>query len=170
MTPSSPGSLSGLVHLDGGQGTARQIVESQVQLAYSRAYAPPINEPTAGDHLVAEVANAVSELESASHPGPFACVLNTDAFVAVHTPATGLVLPADRITPILNGPLLRSGRINVLGGIVVSLAANSIDIVVATPPRAQFLLRDQDAKYQFRVYEKFILRIKDQGAVRGIGI
>ena len=27
----------------------------------------------------------------------------------VHTPAEGLVLPADRVTPILNGPLLRSG-------------------------------------------------------------
>ena len=123
--------------------------------------------------MVSEVARAVVELESASHTGPFACVLGTDMFVAAHTPAEGLVLPADRITPILNGPLLRSGRMAPDVGIVVSLAANSIDIVVATAPRAQFLLVNQDAKYCFRVYEKFILRIKDRegdlAAVRGIG-
>jgi uncharacterized linocin/CFP29 family protein len=123
-----------------------------------------------GDHLVSEVARAVVELETDSHPGPFASVLGADAFVAAHTPATGLVLPADRITPILNGPLLRSGRMAKNHGIVVSLAGSDIDIVVATPPKVQFLQVREDAKYLFRVYEKFVLRIKDESAVRGLSI
>ena len=55
-------------------------------------------------------------------------------------------------------------------GIVVSLAGGDIDIVVATPPKAQFLQMTEDAKYLFRVYEKFVLRIKDPTAVRGFSI
>ena len=56
-----------------------------------------------------------------------------------------------------------------MSGIVVSLAGANIDLVVATPPKVQFLQIDVDAKYHFRVYEKFILRIKDKTAVQGIG-
>jgi hypothetical protein len=55
-------------------------------------------------------------------------------------------------------------------GVVVSLAGGDIDLVVATPPRAQFLQMTPDAKYLFRVYEKFMFRIKDDDAVRGISI
>jgi uncharacterized linocin/CFP29 family protein len=168
---SGPGTSLGLVFIERGAGTAEQVLSSQIQLAEAIARSPNVlPAPTPGDHLVVEIANAVVALESASNPGPFACVLSAQAFVAVHTPVVGLVLPVDRITPILNGPLLRSGRMPGFSGIVVSLAANSIDIVVATPPRAQFLNVDQNAKYHFRVYEKFILRIKEPQAVRGIGI
>jgi uncharacterized linocin/CFP29 family protein len=123
-----------------------------------------------GDHIVAEVSRSVVALEAASHPGPFACILGPDAFVAAQTPATGLVLPADRITPILNGPLLRSGQMAPNAGIVVSLASNDIDIVVATPPKVQFLQVTARAKYLFRVYEKFVWRIKDPTTVSGFGI
>ncbi len=123
-----------------------------------------------GEDLVSQVASAVVQLETDFHPGPFACILGTDAFVAAHRPQSGtLVLPSDRITPILNGPLLRAGKMPAKFGIVVSLAGSDIDIVVATPPRTQFLQMNSDAKYLFRVYEKFMLRIKDQTACAGIG-
>jgi uncharacterized linocin/CFP29 family protein len=114
-----------------------------------------------GEKVVNAVADAIATLEGNSHPGPFACVLGKDVFVAAHTPSDGLVLPADRITPLLNGPLLRSGEMRRNAGIVVSLASGSIDIVVATPPKVQFLQVNGEAKYLFRVYERFILRIKD---------
>jgi uncharacterized linocin/CFP29 family protein len=164
--PSHPDTLSGLVNMD----NAAQIVQSTARLAQARTQLPARNRPTDGDQVVAEVAQAVVDLETAFHPGPFACVLGAKVFVAVHTPAAGLVLPADRITPILNGPLLRSGRMAPDQGIVVSLAGSDIDIVVATPPIAQFLQMTGDATYLFRVYEKFVLRIKDKTAVRGLGI
>jgi uncharacterized linocin/CFP29 family protein len=159
---SGENSLRGLVDAD----TAQQITESASR---SSEKATDANQKP-GDHSVTEVAAAVVELEKASHPGPFACILGAKAFVAVHTPADGLVLPADRITPILNGPLLRSGRMEDNHGIVVSLAGSDIDIVVATPPKAQFLQMTVDARYLFRVYEKFVLRIKDPTAVRGFSI
>jgi hypothetical protein len=44
---------------------------------------------------------------------------------------------------------------------VVSLAGNAVDVVVGTPPTVQFLQREIDAKFVFRVYERFVLRIRD---------
>jgi len=160
---SSPNSLSGLINSD----TATQISTSIKQNRKRKGQPQPDVD---GEHVIQEVAKSVVSLEKASHPGPFACILGAKTFVAAHTPATGLVLPADRITPILNGPLLRSGRLPDNAGIVVSLAGIDIDIVVATPPKVQFLQIREDAKYLFRVYEKFVLRIKDPTAVLGLGI
>jgi hypothetical protein len=161
----------GLVSGHLGTGTIHQIEESAERFAAAKADPKTKKslEPTTGDHVVTEVALAVAELETASHPGPFACVLGTKLFVIAHTPAIGFVLPADRITPLLNGPLLRSGQMPPNAGIVVSLAANAIDLVVATPAKAQFLQVTEDAKYLFRVYEKFVWRIKDKASVRGLG-
>ena len=126
------------------------------------------NQPTNtyGESLVTNIALAITELEKKGYPGPFACVLGQNAFVEAHRPSAGsLVLPADRITPMIGGPLLRSGSMPQDYGVVASSCGESLDIVVATPPKAQFLQVTGDAKYAFRVYERFILRIKDPDAV-----
>jgi uncharacterized linocin/CFP29 family protein len=168
VVATGPASLTGLVN----EGTGEQIVQSAAQMQT----APPKKESDIerlkriGQNLVAQVADAMVSLESDYHPGPFACILGSDLFTAAHTPTEGLVLPADRIRDILSGRLLRSGRMGKEHGVVVSLATSSIDIVVATPPKVQLLNINEDAKYVFRVYEKFILRIKDPKAVRGIGV
>jgi len=117
---------------------------------------------TLGQTIVTAVVTAMNALEGNSHPAPYACVLGDTLFVAVHDPSASLVLPADRITPLLKGgPLLRSGQIDRDTGIVVSLASNSVDIVVGTPPGVQFLQRQGNARFLFRVYERFALRIRD---------
>jgi uncharacterized linocin/CFP29 family protein len=132
-----------------------------------------------GAAVVGLVATAIAGLEARSHTGPFACILGTDVFVEVHTPDHGLALPADRITPLLNGPLLRSGQMPDKHGIVVPFrptgepscrAGNALDIVVATPPKAQLLQVDGNAKYIFRVYERFVLRVKDSTSVQAFSI
>jgi hypothetical protein len=90
-------------------------------------------------------------------------VLGSELFNRVHDPSKSLVLPADRITPLLKGgPLLRSGKMDENAGIVVSLSGNAVDIVVGTPPTVQFLQRNSDAKFLFRTYERFVLRIRDK--------
>jgi len=112
--------------------------------------------------VVSAVVKAIHDLEDASNPGPFACVLGNDIFDRAYEPSNSLVLPADRITPLLKGgPLLRSGQMDPTTGIVVSLAGNAVDIVVGTPPTVQFLQRTENAKFLFRVYERFVLRIRD---------
>jgi uncharacterized linocin/CFP29 family protein len=116
-----------------------------------------------GQAVVSAVVKAIHELEDNSHPAPFACVLGNTLFDGVYEPSRSLALPADRITPLLKGgPLLRSGKMGETTGIVVSLAGNAVDLVVGTPPTAQFLQRQRDAKFLFRVYERFVLRIRDK--------
>jgi uncharacterized linocin/CFP29 family protein len=115
-----------------------------------------------GQFVVSAVVDAIRRLEGTLHPSPFACVLGNELFNRVHDPSKSLVLPADRITPLLKGgPLLRSGKMDGNTGIVVSLAGNAVDIVIGTPPTVQFLQRQSDAKFLFRVYERFVLRIRD---------
>ena len=117
---------------------------------------------TLGQQVVTAVVNAMSTLEASSQPAPCACVLGNNLFEAVHEPTPALVLPVDRVTPLLKGgPLFRSGQMDQDTGIVVSLAGNSIDIVVGTPPTVQFLQRQANARFLFRVYERFVLRIRD---------
>jgi uncharacterized linocin/CFP29 family protein len=116
-----------------------------------------------GRLVVTAVVNAMTTLEGRSNPTPFACVLGNILYEAVHDPSASLVLPADRVTPLLRGgPLLRSGGIDPQTGIVVSLAGKVVDVVVGTPPTVQFLQRTTDAKFLFRVYTRFVLRIRDK--------
>lgn len=114
--------------------------------------------------LVQRVADSVTTLESELHFGPFACVLGNKLFEIAHTADTGsMVLPADRINPLLDGPLFRSSVLKPRIGVVVSLAPGGIDVVVATPPKVQFLQLTDDAKYVFRVYVRSVMRIKEPG-------
>jgi uncharacterized linocin/CFP29 family protein len=116
-----------------------------------------------GNSVVPQVVGAVRTLEDASNPGPFACILGSTLFEYIHTPdPNSLVLPADRIAPIVKGPLLRSGQMNEFTGIVVSLGAGAVDIVVGTPPTVQFLQRTNEGRFLFRVYERFVLRVRDE--------
>jgi uncharacterized linocin/CFP29 family protein len=153
-------------HPDTLNGLAKVDHASKTQVANLRTAKADL-----GEHLVTAVVNAIAALEDDSHSGPFACVLGSNLFEEAHRPREkSMVLPADTITPLLNGPLLRSGQMDKDTGIVVSLAASDIDIVVATPPKAQFLQLTPEAKYLFRVYEKFVLRVKDSTAVKPLDL
>jgi uncharacterized linocin/CFP29 family protein len=118
------------------------------------------------ENLVTAVSIAISALEGNGHLGPFACVLGNNAFVEAHKPLpNSMVLPRDRMEPFLGMQLLRSSTLEPNKGIVVALAGDPIDLVVSTAPTVQFLNVNNDAKYLFRVYEKFVLRIKESGTV-----
>jgi uncharacterized linocin/CFP29 family protein len=122
--------------------------------------------PANGGDLVTAMVTAVSLLEENGHNGPFACIMGMKAFVVAHTPqANSLVLPSDRIEPILGMALLRSGALDDLQVIVVALAGDPVDLVVGTAPVAQFLQVNNEAQYVFRVYERFALRIREDNSV-----
>ena len=149
LVKSGPTKLIGLVEKDAMQKVRARAIPSE----------------KVGEDLVQDVVGAIGTLETGFHPGPYVAVLGNRLFQGAHKPIpNSMVLPADRISPLLKG-LFRCGRLEEDTGVVVSLGGSDIDIVVATPPRAQFLQVTQDAKYRFRVYEKFTVRIKDRGAV-----
>lgn len=162
LTPGATADLTRVEQVVANEpGEVKGLDAAATPTAWARS-ASGASKTTTGDDLVATIATTIADLEREGHAEPFACVLGHQLFVEANRPETGLVLPADRITPMLmGGPLLRSGVMPPDHGIVVSLAGNAIDIVVATAPRVQFLQVDADAKSLFRVYERFVLRIKD---------
>ena len=121
-----------------------------------------------GNDLVAAVTDALSQLESKGHFGPFAVALGQDFFgyAQLPNPTQTQVTPQDQIVPLLGGgSLLRCSVIPPRNGVVVALGGKPIELVIATDVSAQFLLLNDQPIYVFRVYEKLVLRIKSADAV-----
>ena len=132
--------------------------------------APPAEPPPVGPGVFKAVVGAINKLEKAAYYKPFACVLADDLFEEIYTPMAGsMVLPADSIPPILNGPLLRSSTLEPGTGLVVSLQGNPVEIVVANDISVRYLQAKDDGEHVFRVSERFVLRVKDNTAIVRIG-
>ncbi len=136
-------------------------------LSSAQSVSHQLDRPGAhGEDLVPLIVEATGELEQNGYLAPFAVFLANDLFRLAYKPANGsLVLPRDRIEPFVGGPLLRSSALPESQGLVVSLAGDPVDIVVAVDASAQFLYIDRAARYVFRVYERLAPRIKDPLAV-----
>jgi uncharacterized linocin/CFP29 family protein len=130
----------------------------------------PVNSPlpagAVGPAVFTAVAQAINLLEAAAYFKPFACILADDLFGAIYTPIRGsMVLPADSIPPILNGPLLRSSTLDPGTGLVVSLQGNPVEIVVGSEIHVRYLQGTPAGEHLFRVAQRFLLRVKDQTAI-----
>lgn len=121
-----------------------------------------------GSRLVHATSKCIGDLEAAGHFGPFALVLDQDFFTEVQTPnGSSLVLPQDRIIPFLGGgPLLRSSALPSYSGVIVALGAAPLDLVIATDVSLNFLQVTPQPTFVFRVYEKIVLRIKEEDAIQ----
>lgn len=141
-----------------------QVLGGQETEGLLNAVPPGIS--VTGEELVRMVSNAIGTLESRSQLGPFACVLGHDYFVAAQTPAASMVLPQDRIIPLLGGgPLARTSALPDKCGLVIALSGAPIDLVVASDINVGFLQVTLDPWYVFRVYEKIVLRVKQREAI-----
>jgi uncharacterized linocin/CFP29 family protein len=123
-------------------------------------------EESDGESLVSKVQNAISTLDGNRHSGPFTCVLGNKAFFAAHqAKKRSSVLPVTQMEGLLQRPVLRSGSLAANLGVVLAASAEPFDLVVGTPPEVQFLQVESGEDYAFRVYERFVLRIKDPTAL-----
>jgi uncharacterized linocin/CFP29 family protein len=119
-----------------------------------------------GSHLVTSTVEAIQDLEANGHYGPFAQVLGTKLYLAANTPnENSMVLPSDRIRPFLDGPLLRSSTIPPELGVVVALAGEPVDLVIAHDLELKLVQMTLEPRYVLRLSERFTLRIKQEGAV-----
>jgi hypothetical protein len=92
--------------------------------------------------------------------------LSDDLFRAIYTPiANSMVLPADSIPPLLNGPLLRSSTLDHGTGLVISLQGNPVEIVVASDIHVRYLQATLGGEHVFRVSQRFVLRVQDPTAI-----
>jgi hypothetical protein len=77
-----------------------------------------------------------------------------------------LVLPSDRLAEFLDGRrVIRSSTLPQDEGVVVSLGGRSIELVLARDIDVEFLQVTVEPRYVLRVFEKFVLRIKELDAV-----
>jgi uncharacterized linocin/CFP29 family protein len=120
-----------------------------------------------GSSLLRGVSASIGTLEGRGHYGPFAVVLGQNLFTASTTPnRRSLVLPQDRIIPFLEGgPLLRTSLLRGNRGLVVALGGAPVELVIATDVSINFLQVTTDPMFVFRIYEKVVLRIKQDGAI-----
>lgn len=121
------------------------------------------------ENIVTAVATAVSRLEREGHLSPFALVLGSRLFIKAHDPTPSLVLPADRIKPLLGGGLLlRSTAIPQDEGVLVSLAGELVDLVMANDISAKYLQTTLEPRHVFRVSQRMTLRIKQPSAIMAL--
>jgi uncharacterized linocin/CFP29 family protein len=180
-----PGENAPLPTLHPCIATGGEFFEGLLQLQQSPTDPKPrkpqkvtIPRDISGPQLVTTVEEAAGILEKDGHLGPFALILNTPLFTVAYTPnKDSLVLPADRIKPLLDGPLLRSSVLNLSGthsppkGIMVSLADDLIDLVVASEICVRFIqiTAEESPRNVYRVSERFTLRVKQPRAIVQLG-
>jgi uncharacterized linocin/CFP29 family protein len=119
-----------------------------------------------GENTFAAVADAYSRLQRLGHHGPYALALRSEIYADTFAPlANTLVMPADRIKPLVSLGLFGTGSLPPATGVLVSVGGNTMDLVVGTEPNTEFLQQDAEGFYRFRVFERFTLRVKDKTAI-----
>jgi hypothetical protein len=124
-----------------------------------------------GENSFAAVARAYSILQSGeglaqAHYGPYASVFHFVPYADAYAPlATTLIMPADRIKPLVTEGFFGTGTLPALRGFMVSLGGNTMDLVMARDATAAFLQEDPSGRFCFRVFERFTVREKDPTSV-----
>ncbi len=128
----------------------------------------PFTDPTNGtygEETFAAVASAYSLLQEDGHYGPYSLMLPTVPFADTHRPlANTLIMPADRIRPLVEGRFYGTGTLPEdpkLFGVLISIGGNSLDMVIGRDATTAFVQEDNEGLYRFRVFERFALRDKD---------
>jgi uncharacterized linocin/CFP29 family protein len=122
-----------------------------------------------GENSFKAVAEAYGRLQRQGHNGPYAVALHSDIYADTFAPIANMsAVPADQIRQLAPLGMFGTGALPANTGIVVSVGGNSMDLVVGMEPTTEVLQQDGQGLYQFRVFERFVLRIKDRTAVIGL--
>jgi hypothetical protein len=117
--------------------------------------------------IVDAVVAAVEKLENRGHFGPFAAVFGHELFSDATKPVpASLVLPTDRFVPFLDGgPLHRSSTLPDDEGVIIALGGAPVELVLGHDMDLKCLQVTLEPRYVLRVFERFVLRIKELDAV-----
>jgi hypothetical protein len=153
-----PGLLGAVAAIPDPPGPSSQTIEVDA-ITYD-AKDPSLN--TYGEKTFGAVSAAYSRLQSKGHYGPYALALHSDIYADTFAPLKStLIMPADRIKPLVTAGFHGTGTLPPFTGVLVSLGGNTMDLVVGMDAITAFLQEDTEWLYQFRVFERFTLRLKD---------
>src|SRR5262249_26443676 len=115
-----------------------------------------------GEKTFAGVTAAYSSLQENGHYGPYALVFHTDIYADTYAPVKKtLIMPADRIKPLMDKGFFGTGALPSNRGLLFSLGGNTIDLVIGRDAITAFMQEDSQGLYRFRVFERFAVRDKD---------
>jgi uncharacterized linocin/CFP29 family protein len=116
-----------------------------------------------GERIVQATTRACADLRERGQYGPYALVLRTEQYADASSPLENtLVMPADRLRPLVAQGFFATGAMPERRGVVVSVGGGPIDVAVGVEPTVSFLQLDGNGRYLFRVFERFALRLKDE--------
>ena len=144
----------------GGKDDPREVVKVE-----------PVGGPAGevaryGENTFKKVAEGIARLQNLGHYGSYALVLNFEQYADTFAPLKDtLVMPVDRIRPLVDKGFYGSGTLPSKKGLLFSLAGDTMDLTVGTDAQAEYTTPDGSMLYRFRVYERFALRLKDKTAV-----
>lgn len=119
-----------------------------------------------GDRMVDAVVRGITMLDAAGYLGPYLLVLSLRQFAEVNRPnRNSLVLPSDRIEPMLDKPIFRSPVLPPPSGLLMSIGGDPTDRAVAIEPILRYIRTDGNDRFLFSVYGVFALRRKEPDAV-----
>jgi uncharacterized linocin/CFP29 family protein len=121
---------------------------------------PPVGGAVYGENVFTAVADAYAHLQGLNLYGPYALVLPPKQYADAHAPLpTTLIMPADRIRPLMTAGFYASGTLPENQGVMVSLGG-TVDVAIAVHGATAFTKVESDETRRFRIYERFTVRIK----------
>ena len=123
-----------------------------------------------GETAVSAIYESVGVLKSFGYGSPYALISGLNLYQELHTPTNSMVMPIDRVSPLIDNQFWMTDLLNQDEGLVISLSGDPVDIVLALPPTAMVYNVASQSCYIFGIYEKFALRLKEKEAIVKIKI
>jgi uncharacterized linocin/CFP29 family protein len=118
------------------------------------------------EHTFDAVVSAIAKLRSKGQAGPYALALSSAVYADTFVPVPGLlVMPADQVRPLVTAGFVDAPMLPERRGLVISLGGNTVDLAMAVEPTVAFVQVSDAGMYQFRLNERWALRIKDADAI-----
>ncbi len=123
------------------------------------------------------VTQGYSVLTAQGQPGPYALILNTAVYADLYAVVGigSLVTTADRVEPLVKAGLFGTGTIppnpssppgGPYYGVLVSIGGDTMDLVVGQDATTEFMQKDPNELWRFRVFQRFALRVFDPSAIQ----
>lgn len=114
-----------------------------------------------GENSFAAVAKAYAFLQGENFYGPYALVASFEEFADAFAPLPStLIMPADRIRPLMTAGFYGTGALPPKSAIMVSTGGDTVDVARTIHGATAYTQQDDDENRRFRVYERFTVRIK----------
>jgi uncharacterized linocin/CFP29 family protein len=134
---------------------------------------------TYGENTFNAVTQGYSVLTAQGQPGSYALILNAVVYADLYASVGvgSLITTAERVEPLVKAGLFGTGTVppnpssppgGPYCGVLVSIGGDTMDLVVGQDATTEFMQKDPNELWRFRVLERFALRVFDSSAIQVI--